>query len=159
MDGCNLCRGLLYDYICLPLMPCEPLSNRVKVERVKRCASEISESILYIFSKIPQDEYAQLMNHDTHYNGPYYIQNPMKLNDQETVWFYHRNIRLYFNFNMRYKGISAYIDTIVTILREHCILKNCCDSYCYEEWLAQKIMWGLQNIGQIHSEHLQSFLR
>jgi hypothetical protein len=83
----------------------------------------------------------------------------MKLNDQETVWFYHRNIRLYFNFNMRYKGISAYIDTIVTILREHCILKNCCDSYCYEEWFAQKIMWGLQNIGQIHSEHLQSFLR
>jgi hypothetical protein len=44
-------------------------------------------------------------------------------------------------------------DIIVTLLQENVILRRCYDRYYYEQWLAQKFVYLLQNLKQIHKEH------
>lgn len=45
------------------------------------------------------------------------------------------------------------IDEIITILIEHAILAKAKGRYPYEEWFAEKGMFLLQNLRQIHMEH------
>ena len=49
--------------------------------------------------------------------------------------------------------LSYTIDEIITILIEHAILSKTQSRYPYEEWFAEKGMFLLQNLRQIHIEH------
>jgi hypothetical protein len=60
-----------------------------------------------------------------------------------------RNYRMY----QIWLSDRSIIDEIITILIEHAILAKVKERYQYEEWFAERGMFILNNLREIHMEH------
>jgi hypothetical protein len=149
---CHLCRGYIYDFLTSPLMPCEPMANRIRIKRMKPCMGELIDNLIKIIYKVPENEYIQLKIYDCHMNG---IRNytPFILSPDDLIYNYHMNIRMYFYFRWKNPSLNSYFDYCLILLQEQYVLYRCQVIYHYEEFLSQKFIHLLEVIKMIHKEH------
>jgi len=133
---CNKCMLFVYD--CLQQVP-HPSSKDAplfKRKRLLRCIDTIS----YLLTKQIEDDRPDMIE----WLNMMEMINCGVLNQQAT-----RNYRMY---QIWLTGKNT-IDEIINILIEHAILAKTRDRYPYEEWFAEKGIFLLQNLRQIHTEH------
>lgn len=152
MNNCDVCYGFVYDVLLTPLHPHMHLYGRERPKRLQGYARTVSAMILRIVAKTNPNTYANLISYDTYKNGGRQIGFPIKTVD-DSIWLFHRSVRIYYSFLMLNKEYKSDVDSILGILLESMCLANCVDLYYYEQWLAQKLMHILENIYEIHNEH------
>lgn len=152
MEQCERCIGFVEDFLQNPQHPIEELHKRERPKRVRQCSRDIAKTLLRILVYTPLSLYEELETYDRFVNGERKI-NPGKITEDDLKWLYHRCVRFYYKFRMQYRQHNPHFDFILILLQEHMILSKCYDKYYYEQWLAQKFIFLLQNLKQIHREH------
>ncbi len=152
MDCCDRCLGFVEDFLLFPQHPFDELHKRERPKRLRHCVKDVSKILLEILTTVPQCKYEEIETYDRFVNGERRI-NPAQITADDLKWLYSRCVRFYYKFQYDMKHKKPLFDIIVTLLQENMILRRCYDRYYYEQWLAQKFVYLLQNLKQIHKEH------
>ena len=133
---CLKCMGFIYDNLLQPPHPSSQHSKNFKQKRLLDCIQPIS----YLLTR-----HIETSRPDLHeWLNRMEMMNCAVLNQSAS-----RDYRMYQIWTME----KSDIDYILIILMENIILSKCQDKYIYEEWLAEKSMFLLATVRQIHLEH------
>jgi hypothetical protein len=128
--------GFIYDNLLQPPHPSSQHSKNFKQKRLLDCIQPIS----YLLTR-----HIETSRPDLHeWLNRMEMMNCAVLNQSAS-----RDYRMYQIWTME----KSDIDYILIILMENIILSKCQDKYIYEEWLAEKSMFLLATVRQIHLEH------
>ena len=133
---CNKCMLFVYDALLQPPHPSSRHAAHFKRKRLLNCI----QTVAYLLTKQIEDDRPDMIE----WLNMMEMLNCAVLNKEAT-----RDYRMY---QIWLSGTNT-IDEIITILIEHAILAKIKDRYPYEEWFAEKGMFLLHNLRQIHTEH------
>jgi hypothetical protein len=133
---CNKCMLFVHDTLLHPPHPSSRHAPHFKRNRLLGCI----QTVTYLLTRQIEDDRPDMIE----WLNMMEMMNCAILNKDAT-----REYRMY---QIWLTGTNM-IDEIITILIEHAILAKTKDRYPYEEWFAEKGIFLLQNLRQIHTEH------
>lgn len=133
---CEKCIGYISDVLQHPPLPSSQHAECFKRKRIIVCLETITYILIRHIENSRPDlyEWLNLME----------IMNCSILNKEAS-----RDYRMYQVWTFD----KSDVDEIITILMENMILNKSYNRYDYEEWFAEKAMFILNTLPQIHTEH------
>ena len=139
---CKKCMTFIHDVLLHPPHPSSHYVSSFKRKRLLRCI----EKVTYLLTKQIEDDRPDMID----WLNMMEIMNCRVLNQAAT-----RDYRMYQVWVL----CENTIDEIIIILIEHGILAKIKDRYHYEEWFAEKAIFFLKNLPEIHTEHSMAYLK
>lgn len=133
---CEKCIGYISDVLQHPLTPSSKYAECFKRKRIKVCLETITYLLIRHIENSRPDLYEWLNIME--------MMNCAILNQEGS-----RDYRMFQVWTFD----KSDVDEIITILMENMILNKCYNRYDYEEWFAEKAMFILNTLPQIHTEH------
>lgn len=133
---CKKCMVFISDTLLQPPCPTSPHYGSFKQKRLAGCLQPLS----YLFAR-----HIETSRPDMHeWLNMMEMMNCAVLNQTAT-----RDYRMY----QIWRNEKTDVESMLTLLLENSILAKCRDKQVYEEWFAEKSMFLLSTVRQIHLEH------